>query len=86
MGLGLGCAELGAGLAGWAGWLGCGLPGAGAGTTLKRKLAHLKMERLRSNRKNQLPDGQQQQAISIYLFLESLGFRVSDMVVLRVPL
>ena len=26
--------------------------------------------------KNELPDGQQQQAISIYFFLEGLGFRV----------
>ena len=27
-------------------------------------------------RKNELPDGQQQQATSIYFFLEGLGFRV----------
>ena len=28
-----------------------------------------------SAEKNELPDGQQQQAISIYFFLEGLGFR-----------
>ena len=28
------------------------------------------------HRKNEVPDGQQQQAISIYVFLEGLGFRV----------
>ena len=34
------------------------------------------MERLHPNRKrNRFPDGQQQQAISIYFFLEGLGFR-----------
>ena len=30
--------------------------------------------------KNELPDGQQQQAISIYFFLEGLGFRVEGLV------
>ena len=32
--------------------------------------------KLRLHRKKKLPDGQQQQAISIYFFLEGLGFRV----------
>ena len=34
------------------------------------------MERLCPDLKKRFPDGQQQQAISIYFFLEGLGFRV----------
>ena len=80
-GLGLG-AGLGWAL-GWAGWLGRG--GAGPATlkrklvylTTKRKLVYSKTERCVSPEKNELPHGQEQQAISIYFFLEGLGFRVA---------
>ena len=66
----------------WAGgWavVGCGLgewAGLAGWATLKRNLVYSKMERLCPGRKNALSDGQQQQAISIYFFLEGLGFRV----------
>ena len=43
---------------------------------MKRKLVYSKMESCVSTEKKKLPDGQQQQAISIYFFLEGLGFRV----------
>ena len=43
---------------------------------MKRKLVHSKMESCVATEKKKLPDGQQQQAISIYFFLEGLGFRV----------
>ena len=68
-------AGLGAGLA-WAGlgWLGWGLGWAGA--ALKLKLVYSKMATLCHDRKYELSNGQQQQAISIYFFLEGLGFRV----------
>ena len=78
-----------AGLAGWVAGLGWAGPGGWAGglgwATLKRKLICLKMKRklvsskngkVCLHRKNELPHGQQQQAISIYFFLEGLGFRV----------
>ena len=48
--------------------LGCAA-GAGAGAKRKRKSCV-------PTEKNELPDGQQQQAISIYFFLEGLGFGV----------
>ena len=65
-GWGLGWAGLGgrAGLGGLAGW------------GMKRKLVYSKTETCVSTEKNKLPGGKQQQATSIYLILESLGFRV----------
>ena len=81
----------GLGWRGWAGlwgWVGVGGgPGLGAGpgsgawawlgwAALKRKLVYSKMATLCPNRKYELSNGQQQQAISIYFFLEGLGFRV----------
>ena len=70
--------ESGAGLGGWLGWAssGAGLAGLGGWATLKRKLVYSKMERCVSTEKIQLPDGQQQQAISIYFLLEGLRFGV----------
>ena len=85
-----GWAECGAGLGGAGGWswaggvgLGWGWARLGGWATLKRKLVsskmkrnliHSKMERCVSTEQHELPDGQQQQAISIYFFLEGLGF------------
>ena len=43
---------------------------------MKRKLVYSKMEKVCIHRKNELPHVQHQQAISIYFFLEGLGFRV----------
>ena len=71
--------------AGWAGQ-GCGgwgLVGGWGGLGLgwvKRELVYQNMERLCPDRKNELSDGQQQQAISVYSFLEGLGFRVQAQV------
>ena len=78
--LGLGWAGLG-----WAGlgWAGLGLGWLGGWAILKRKLVYSEIEiglfengKVCLHRKNKLPDDQQQQAISIYFFLEGLGFRV----------
>ena len=57
--------------------LGWGLGSAGwAGAALKLKLVYSKMATVCPERKYELSNGQQQQAISIYFFLEGLGFRV----------
>ena len=68
--------------AGWGwGWAGLGWGWAVAGglglgcvvyLKMKRKLGYSKMERCVSPEKNELPHGQQQQAISIHFFLEGL--------------
>ena len=87
---GLGSAGLGWAGPGWAGlgwaglgWAGLGLGWLGGWAILKRKLVYSKIEigffengKVCLHRKNKLPDDQQQQAISIYFFLEGLGFRV----------
>ena len=59
------------------GWGGAGLAVGflEPGTTLKRK-SFEDGEVVFKTEKTELPDGQQQQAISIYFFLESVGFRV----------
>ena len=78
-GWGLGCGlgwELGAGgwqlgglgWAGWAGWTLRGSPETEIGLFENGKVC--------IHRKNELPHVQHQQAISIYFFLEGLGFRV----------
>ena len=59
LGLGLGWAGLGC----WLGW---------ARRALKLKLVYSKMTTLCPDRKHELSNGQQQQAISIYFFLEGL--------------
>ena len=74
LGLGLGLTlglGLGLGVAGL-GWAGLGW----AGVALKLKLVYSKITTLCPDRKYELSNGQQQQAISIYFFLEGLGFRV----------
>ena len=69
-----------AGQRGWAGgWAGLGWAGGWAGrwgAALKLKLVYSKMAKLCPDRKYELSNGQQQQAISIYFFLEGLGSRV----------
>ena len=74
-----GWAGLGGG--GWAGWLGgwgvggwLGWAGWALEAALKLKLVYSKMAKLCPDRKYELSNGQQQQAISIYFFLEGLGF------------
>ena len=88
--VGLGWVGLGAG-AGLGVGLGWGWARLGGWATLKRKLVsskmkrnliHSKMERCVSTEQHELPDGQQQQAISIYFFLE--GFRVFGFLGFRV--
>ena len=73
-------AAAGAAGAGWGLGLGVGLDsglGLGsAGAALKLKLVYSKMATLCPDRKYELSNGQQQQAISSYFFLEGLGFRV----------
>ena len=80
-----GLAGLGWAGLGWAGlgWAGLGLGWLGGWAILKRKLVYSKIEiglfengKVCLHRKNKLPNDQQQQAISIYFFLEGLGFRV----------
>ena len=68
---------------GWAGLGWAGLGWLGGWAILKRKLVFSKIEiglfengKVCLHRKNKLPDDQQQQAISIYFFLEGLGFKV----------
>ena len=56
--------------------LGLGGPPVGWAAALKRELVYSKMATLCPDRKYELSNGQQQQAISIYFFLEGLGFRV----------
>ena len=69
---GLGRAGLGwAGGWAWRAGLGCGLGWAG-----RAKLVHSKMATLCPDQKSERSNGQQQQAMSIYFFLEGLGFRV----------
>ena len=58
-----------------AGWVPCEEAG-GEKCVWKLKLVYSKMARLCPDRKHELSNGQQQQAISIYFFLEGLGFRV----------
>ena len=67
-----------AGPGGWAGWLGgwATLKRKLVYSKMKRNLIYSKMERCVSTEKHELPDGQQQQAISIYFFLGGLGFGV----------
>ena len=81
-----------AGLGGQAGWAGLVIwagnePGTGGGlgglgwaalanSKMKRKLVYSKMATLCPDRKSERSNGQQQQAISIYFFLEGLGFGV----------
>ena len=70
----------GAGLGGWkwgvGGWAWLGGLGWAGWAALKLKLVYSKMAKLCPDRKYELSNGQQQQAISIYFFLEGLGFRV----------
>ena len=71
---------------GWAaGLLGCWAAGLGCVSNPETEIGLFENEtevglfengKLRLHRKKRLPDGQQQQAISIYFFLEGLGFRV----------
>ena len=86
-GLGAGLAWAGLGGLGWGcrAWVwgpGRGWPVDWAGlgglgwAALKRKLVYSKMATLCPDRKYELSNGQQQQAISIYFFLEGLGCRV----------
>ena len=69
----------------WAGLLGCWAAGLGCASNPETEIGLFENEtevglfangKLRLHRKKKLPDGQQQQAISIYFFLEGLGFRV----------
>ena len=69
----------------WVGGLGVGGSGAGAGAGLAAGWGSPETEIglfengnivTRPHRKYELSNGQQQQAISIYFFLEGLGFRV----------
>ena len=71
---GLGWAGLG--WAGWAGlgWAGLGWAGLGWAGLGWAGLGWAGLVCL--HRKKELPDSQQQQAISVYVFLEGLGFRV----------
>ena len=69
---------------GWAaGLLGCWAAGLGCVSNPETEIGLFENEtevglfangKLRPHRKKNLPDGQQQQAISIYFFLEGLGF------------
>ena len=76
-GLVAGWAWAGAGWAGWAGlgWAGLGCPETGTGL-LENEIGLFENGKVSFHRKNVLLHGQQQQAISIYFFLEGLGFRV----------
>ena len=82
----LGWAGLGWAGVGWVGWcgLGCWAAGLGCVSNPETEIGLFENEtevglfangKLRLHRKKKLPDGQQQQAISIYFFLEGLGFR-----------
>ena len=76
-GLKLGWAGLSWAGAGLGPWLGCA--GLAGWATLKRKLVLSNMKRklvYSLHRKTELPDGQKQQAISVYFFLEGLKFGV----------
>ena len=74
-----------AGLGCWAaGLLGCWAAGLGCVSNPETEIGLFENEtevglfangKLRLHRKKKLPDGQQQQAISIYFFLEGLGFK-----------
>ena len=68
----------------WAGLLGCWAAELGCVSNPETEIGLFENEtevglfengKLRLHRKKKLPDGQQQQAISIYFFLEGLGFR-----------
>ena len=81
---GLGVGGWAAGLGCWAaGLLGCWAAGLGCVSNPETEIGLFENEtevglfangKLRLHRKKNLPDGQQQQAISIYFFLEGLGF------------
>ena len=79
-GAGLGWAGAGAGAGlwlgvvgwGWSGRLGCGLFGAWGWGYPEAEIGLFEDGKVVSKSKNELPDGQQQQAISIYFFLEGL--------------
>ena len=59
----------------WAGLGWVGYPETEIGLFVRRKLVYSKMEKC-LHRKDELPHGQEQHAISIYFFLEGLGFGV----------
>ena len=68
----------------WAGLLDCWAAGLGCVSNPETEIGLFENEtevglfengKLRLHQKNKLPDGKQQQAISIYFFLEGLGFR-----------
>ena len=75
LGLGAGGPEVGSGGGPGRGRAMGGLGGLGWAAQ-KRKLVYSKMATLCPDRKYELSNGQQQQAISIYFFLEGLGFGV----------
>ena len=75
LGLGAGGPEVGPGGGPGRGRAMGGLGGLGW-VAQKRKLVYSKMATLCPDRKYELSNGQQQQAISIYFFLEGLGFTV----------
>ena len=71
MGLGWGWAGLV-----WAGWVGNPETEIGLYEN-ETEIGLFENGKVSLHRQNEPPDGQQQQAISIYFFLEGLGFRAS---------